>query len=185
MGRPCTGLSIPEGGPIIKRGLFTRACIDKAWCNNVYLEESMFVWNIRNSSLWGQQGTGTGYSESLQMLHPQKCSRPDWMRLWAAWSSGRHPCPQQGTGTVWSLRLHPANSSVILRKNSMYSRYEYKIKAIFLCYTDISIFLIRIGDILFISAFQFIFFFNAGIRRNGFFFSVMQCNRSLETFLLY
>lgn len=42
----------------------------------------------------------------------------------------------------------------------MYSRYEYQIKTILLCHTDIStfFFLITIGDILFISSFQFIFF---------------------------
>jgi len=24
------------------------------------------------------------------------CSRPDWMELWATWSSGRCPCSWQG-----------------------------------------------------------------------------------------
>ena len=29
------------------------------------------------------------------MPPPWQCSRPGWTGLWAAWSSGRHPCPRQ------------------------------------------------------------------------------------------
>jgi len=33
------------------------------------------------------------------LIPPWKCSRPGWMGLWAAWSSGRCPCH----GTRWSI----------------------------------------------------------------------------------
>ena len=33
--------------------------------------------------------------EKLWMLHPWRCSRPGWMVLWATWSGGWQPCPQQ------------------------------------------------------------------------------------------
>jgi len=40
--------------------------------------------------------TGTGCPRRLWMPHPCRHSRPGWMWLWAAWSAGWRPCPQQG-----------------------------------------------------------------------------------------
>jgi len=39
----------------------------------------------------------TEYNSLSYMPSPWKCSRPDWMELWATWSSGRSPCSWQGT----------------------------------------------------------------------------------------
>ena len=46
----------------------------------------------------------TGCPERLWMPHPHRHSRPGWMWLWAAWSSGWWPCTWQGVETRWSLR---------------------------------------------------------------------------------
>ena len=48
---------------------------------------------------------------------PWKCSRPGWMGLWATWSSGRCPCPQQGVGTRWSLRFLPTQTILWFYEN--------------------------------------------------------------------
>jgi len=37
---------------------------------------------------WSRLPTGTGCPERLWMPHPCRHSRPGWMWLWAAWSSG-------------------------------------------------------------------------------------------------
>lgn len=67
----------------------------------------------------------------------------------------------------------------------MCSRYEHKIKTIFLCYTDVSIFLIRIGDIFSYLFFSFVFLFsNAGIAMNGFYFSIIPMQQEFEDFSL-
>lgn len=42
--------------------------------------------------------------EKLWMRHPQKCSKPGWIRLWPTWSSERCPCHGRGIRTRWSLR---------------------------------------------------------------------------------
>ena len=44
------------------------------------------------------------------MPHPWNCSRPGWMRLWATWSSGWHPCPWQ-QGWNWMIFKVPSNPS--------------------------------------------------------------------------
>lgn len=59
------------------------------------LKEGRWRWNIRkNILLWWD--TGRYCTEKLWMLHPWKCSRPDWVRFWAIQSSGTCPCPRQG-----------------------------------------------------------------------------------------
>jgi len=37
--------------------------------------------------------TATGNIIHFWVVFFWKCSRPGWMGLWAAWSSGRCPCP--------------------------------------------------------------------------------------------
>lgn len=60
----------------------------------------------------------TGYLEKLWVLQPWKCSRPDWIRLWATWSSeGMHLCPWQGglvlDGLGGPFQLKPFCDSLI------------------------------------------------------------------------
>jgi len=42
---------------------------------------------------------GTGCPEKLWIPHHWKCLQSGWMGLWAAWCSGRCPCPWQGGWT--------------------------------------------------------------------------------------
>ena len=62
----------------------------------------------RNSVLWWRWGIRKDCPEKLWMSHPWKCSRPGWMGPWAAWSSGRCPCPWQGN---WNKMLFKVSSS--------------------------------------------------------------------------
>lgn len=57
------------------------------------------------------------------LTHPWKRSRPSWMRLWAACSSGRCPCSLQGTWTTWPLKVpYHTNHCMILRNWNMWNQ---------------------------------------------------------------
>ena len=50
----------------------------------------------RSFSHRGCWHTGTSCPSRLWLPHPWRPSRPGWMWLWAAWSSGWQPCTSQG-----------------------------------------------------------------------------------------
>lgn len=81
---------------VLGEGLVTRACVDRIRGNGFKLKDCRYTWDSgRNSLLW-ESNTGTGYLEELWMLHSWKCSRPRWMELRAAWSSGMCSCLREG-----------------------------------------------------------------------------------------
>lgn len=46
-------------------------------------------------------------SQWCEYAHHWKCSRPDWMSLWATWHSGRCSSHGRKVGTQWTLRSLP------------------------------------------------------------------------------
>ena len=48
--------------------------------------------------------------EKLRVPHPWRHSRPGWMVSWAAWADGGQPCPRQGVGIGWALRVLPTQA---------------------------------------------------------------------------
>lgn len=60
----------------------------------IKLKEEKFGLDFRSKlTLRGWWGTGT---EKLWMPHSRKCSRPDWIGLWATWTGEWHPRPWEG-----------------------------------------------------------------------------------------
>ena len=60
----------------------------------------------------------------LWMPHPWRHSRPGWMWLWAAWSSGWRPCTQQGVGTGWAMWSFSINKKCRSKGVSLSSSME-------------------------------------------------------------
>jgi len=46
----------------------------------------------------------------LWMPHPQRCSRPGWMGLWASWTGGWQPAHDSGLEARWYLRSLPTHA---------------------------------------------------------------------------
>ena len=63
------------------------------------------------------RGAGTGFPERLWMPHPWKCSRPGWMRLWAARSGSWWPCLWQGGWnlTILGVSSNPSHSNFVMQ----------------------------------------------------------------------
>lgn len=114
---PTCSFPVPEENLKDGEGLLTERCNDRTRGNSFQVSESGFRSDNRQD-FFTQRVVMHQHRlprEALLVPHPRKCSRLDWLELWAAWFIERCPHKWQRTGTTWSWRsLCNPNFSPIL-----------------------------------------------------------------------
>lgn len=101
-------------GKTRKLGHFIGNCSDRTRNNGYKLKQGKFRLATRKKffTLAGGMRHWHSCPGRLRSPKPWQRSKPGRMGLRTTWSRGRHPCPQRGVGTRWSLQFLPALNSV-------------------------------------------------------------------------